>query len=236
MEGGNNSCLYLVGIIIILILLPVAGLAAIVPIGMLPYFRGEQGNGPNSNSVNLIGEGGLGPVSGLTGMAEKSGYQIPDLRGKAVTEMHLGNSLSDTPDLNSAPEFKWEVGCAGAGIGNSRPNRRRAWRDIISGKCYNFSVQETDVASTENMPAGGRWGFGHSSAEEKWYCNMRWSPNADWWKGQKILVKNTATGKQLVCSAQDWGPAGWTGNIIGLSPEASSVIGAGADVEVSFAP
>lgn len=55
MEGGNHTALYIVGIVILLILIPITALASLVPIAMLPFFRGEQGIGPGERNGGSYG-------------------------------------------------------------------------------------------------------------------------------------------------------------------------------------
>jgi hypothetical protein len=56
LESENHTILYLVGIVILLILIPITAFASLVPIAALPFFRAEQ--------ANQLFEGGEGGPTG----------------------------------------------------------------------------------------------------------------------------------------------------------------------------
>lgn len=56
-----------------------------------------------------------------------------------------------------------------------------------------------------------------------------------WYKEKKVLVTNKRTGKKVVASILDSGPAIWTDRVGGLSPEAFDAINAKIDDKCTFA-
>ncbi|MEK7155091.1 MAG: hypothetical protein AAB697_03110 [Patescibacteria group bacterium] len=97
----------------------------------------------------------------------------------------------------------------------------------------------------ENMaPGRGAWGYFAPSKEaltpdlvekEKYYAVVQtlylpdWSTRLaylrDWYKYRKVLIVNTQTGKAIVASIADSGPAAWTGKHYGGSPEVMAYLG-----------
>jgi hypothetical protein len=68
-----------------------------------------------------------------------------------------------------------------------------------------------------------------------YYVAMRWSysPNGrSWWADALILVRNPATGAEVVVRPVDWGPNISTGRIIDLSPQAMDDLGITTDDDV----
>lgn len=59
------------------------------------------------------------------------------------------------------------------------------------------------------------------------YCAMRF-PRTHAWKAlvrdSRVRVTNS-TGKSIICTPADWGPAGWTRRVIDLSPGAAASLG-----------
>ena len=76
MEQGDHSTLYLVGTIILLVMLPVVALGAVIPIAMLPFFRGDcsatgvcytgGGGGENIDDTGYFGTGYIFDVDAAT--------------------------------------------------------------------------------------------------------------------------------------------------------------------------
>ncbi|RMG94864.1 MAG: hypothetical protein D6705_15060 [Deltaproteobacteria bacterium] len=76
--------------------------------------------------------------------------------------------------------------------------------------------------------------------EDFYYVAMRWNygPNGkSWWKDARIVVRNPATGTQVVVRPVDWGPHTSTQRIVDLSPQAMTDLGASTDdvLHVAFA-
>ena len=93
-------------------------------------------------------------------------------------------------------------------------------------------------------PGRGAWGYFTQSRDqltpdlvekEKYYAvvqtlylpdwTTRLSYLRDWYKFRKVLIVNTQTGKTIVASIADSGPAAWTGKHYGGSPEVMAYLG-----------
>jgi hypothetical protein len=64
-------------------------------------------------------------------------------------------------------------------------------------------------------------------------ANATWVAK-NWHKKKKVLVTNPNTGKQLVASVLESGPAIWTGRVAGLSPEAMEALGANTNDTLEY--
>jgi hypothetical protein len=85
--GENHTILYLVGIVILLILIPVAATADVVPIAMLPFFRADRAN-------QLFGGGeGEGQYGGVSA-------EVPAPMAAVFNE--IGNQVGVPPALLAA--------------------------------------------------------------------------------------------------------------------------------------
>lgn len=81
--------------------------------------------------------------------------------------------------------------------------------------------------------------------DEAWYIVQRWCYDRRCFKGtavgakedylrKRVVVTNPATGKSVVTSVLDWGPAAFTGRVSGLSPEAALSIGADTGTNLKY--
>jgi hypothetical protein len=103
---------------------------------------------------------------------------------------------------------------------------------------------EKEIQKEGIAPGLGAWGYFANSKEnmteeleevEKWYVavqtlylpdwNLRSKYLKDWYKYRKVVVINVGSGKAVVASIADAGPAAWTGKHFGGSPEVMNYLG-----------
>ncbi|MCX6806752.1 MAG: peptidoglycan recognition family protein [Candidatus Berkelbacteria bacterium] len=204
--------------IVLLLIIAPFGVLALVPIAMIPLFRGEQGLGPGGG---LSGGGCLGSVSGESGTLTKDGHSLPAASGKVGREQHLNlKKPTDSPTDNVSGKTK---------------------SDDPAAKVH-YQLSNTP-AQDQNGMAGGYGARGKPSTveEERYYINMRWDYSGSGGSGfwfeppQTILVTNPANNKQVRAAVIEYGPAAWTGRVAGLSPEAMTALGASTDDTLEYA-
>lgn len=154
-------------------------------------------DGPNLGAKKLTSL--LGPYG--------SPVRLPAYSGKVCREQHLY--------LNSAE----------AALGRTWASTKLHYKDSN----VPLSVR---LADGINDMAGGYGAFGSpaSVSRERYYVNMRWGYGSDmtlksWYRHKKLIVTYKATGKSVVVSIEEYGPAAWTTRVAGLSPEAMKAIG-----------
>ncbi|MFK7998993.1 MAG: hypothetical protein AB8H86_05325 [Polyangiales bacterium] len=123
----------------------------------------------------------------------------------------------------------------------------------VRGTISNFGgPNDTGVTTTEtgaitgerlrslNTPMDASRAVIESRPEDFYYAAMRWSyspGNRTFWRDARILIRNPATGAQVVVRPVDWGPHIRTGRIIDVAPQTEDDLGASTDdnVDVAFA-
>jgi intein/homing endonuclease len=179
---------------------------------------------------------GMQFTGGLEGAANlptihANGAVIPTKQGRVALEMHLPT----THDTAS---------------GGLRENRSQ-WSADKHLQLPDLP-EEYKFPAYCNLPGSGSNGFGAfgplTPEDEQYYMTMRW-PYAVWpgdpapknpdvqhgmYRGLRILAYCIRTGKAVVCTPAESGPAYKTGRIGGLSPDAMHVVGAVTDDEFIF--
>ncbi|MFT5355813.1 MAG: hypothetical protein ACI9KE_003032 [Polyangiales bacterium] len=123
----------------------------------------------------------------------------------------------------------------------------------VRGTISNFGgPNDTGVSTTEtgaitgerlrslNTPMDASRSVIESRPEDFYYAAMRWSyspGNRSFWRDARILIRNPATGAQVVVRPVDWGPHIRTGRIIDVAPQTEDDLGVSTDanVDVAFA-
>lgn len=123
----------------------------------------------------------------------------------------------------------------------------------VRGTISNFGgPNDTGVTTTEtgaitgerlrglNTPTDASRAVIESRPEDFYYAAMRWSyspGDRSFWRDARVLIRNPATGAEVVVRPVDWGPHIRTGRIIDVAPQTEDDLGASTDdsVDVAFA-
>jgi hypothetical protein len=172
------------------------------------------------------GHDGGGTDGGAYGTLTQGGSQIPRAGLYNATLSFLGTTTEPYGDLVTD------------GGGNSWVRGSASWFGGPSDT--GVSSSETGAITGEilrdlNDPLSPSASTLASRPGDYYYVAMRWSysPNGrSWWADALIVVRNPATGAEVVVRPVDWGPNISTGRIIDLSPQAMNDLGLTTDDDV----
>jgi hypothetical protein len=188
--------------------------------------------------VNALGQVFMGQVSGSFGGFNFGGsYEttsvldglVIETSGKTAIEDHLALSAGATD-----PTGHFTATNIDQNLGNNPAALRKA-KTMFNG-LLRRGLTSSFIANLNGVVP---------PEDEAWYIVQRWCYSSQCFKGaavgtkveylrKRVVVTNPATGKSVVTSVLDWGPAAYTGRVSGLSPEAAFSIGADTGTNLQY--